>query len=170
MYTPLKSITWICTMSALHLFIYGFLLPLLGSRRFSTRSRLPQCIAGRSGSERTPCAFEAEGLRVTDLFYFWGTPEYTASVTASMYCTRHCLRTALRAVATTQRYVTLQSSSQSVTYHRQRLTVHQGLTACIFKGRQPVTAAGYSWCNTCSCHCSLSECWRCMAVKSVAMR
>lgn len=70
-------------------------------------SRVTHCIAGRSNLERTPCAFEVQGILW--LWKTWpfprGTRGQTALVDGIMYCTRYCLRTALRAAASLQRYV-----------------------------------------------------------------
>lgn len=83
--------------------LYLLLMSLMGFRI----SRVTHCIVGRSNLERTPCAFEVQGI--LRLWKTWpfprGTRGQTALVDGIMYCTRYCLRTALRAAASLQRYV-----------------------------------------------------------------
>lgn len=83
--------------------LYRLFMSFMGCRI----SRFTQCIVGRSNFERTPCAFEVQGI-----LWLWktlpfprGTPGQTVLVNGIMYCTRYCLRTALRAAANVQRYV-----------------------------------------------------------------
>lgn len=108
-------------------------------------SRVAHCIVGRSNLERTPCAFEVQGI-----LWLWktspfprGTPGQAALVIGMMYCSRFCLRTALRAAAGLQRYV--KTPRRAPVRNSGNYQSCQTAAVCSFKGRQRMIVACQAW-------------------------